>query len=239
MDELVKAAVKRAQKAALAAKLAEKEAALAAAAYEESKNTPIPAITVSEFTEPEEVEAHEGGQEAVAAVSEQGLVRQGTKRVSVMKRKPSKIVKSRTPEEKAAEDAAVQEAHKTAEIVEEEDESALSGRQDSEPGIEVTDVAPVNLVSTGSPSKSSGSGGDSAAKNGKGGAHAGHNHGNDENNDPYAAMWAGFVIPMKLSKFKMDAPGREVCSSLSAPSPTFDYSVQCLLSLSIIFLSRV
>jgi colicin import membrane protein len=108
MDELVKAALKRAQKAALEAQIAEKEAALAAAAYEESMNTPVPNIMVTDHVEPEQAETHEGGQEAVAAVSEQGMIRQGSKRVSVMKRKPSKIVKDRhTPEEKAAADAAV------------------------------------------------------------------------------------------------------------------------------------
>jgi hypothetical protein len=199
---------------ALTARRKELKAAKAAAAEKEREDeearqkeqaaaapTTSPSIMISEEPEPETVNATTGGAEVVSAPTTSNIVRQGTKRVSRMARKPS-LREAPTAEEKAAAAKAVQEAESFAEA--DEDESV------DESSINESVLDPANLVSA------TAAGGVAAASVTR--ERPAHQLSAEEQDakrksdmvDPYAAMWAGFSIPMKLSKFKMDVAGREV-----------------------------
>ena len=169
----------------------EKEAESAAAAAEaapppaeepeqESKLS-APAVTVSKDAAP----AEEGGAMIMPQKSVREIVRSGTKRVSRMKRKPS------TKPPSKAQTAAVQAA-----ITEAENDSSCD-REDSEMGdeLEVAEGAKVADIPE-----------DPAAEARSPSVVV--EEAEEEEKDPFAEMWAGFIIPMKLSKFVLSRPGR-------------------------------
>lgn len=148
------------------------------------------------------------------------IVRQGTKRVSRLPRKPSKRVTAEQVE--AARQASVAEDEPMDEI----EEAATE-----------VDVAPANIVA---PTATLAEGGDVAtaeaspepAPSPQAAASPTDNRKSEV--DPFSALWAGFSIPMKLSKFQMEVPGREVLEvgSFTLIQKKFMAKVGCPLSSS-------
>lgn len=184
--ELKEAKAKEAAKAE-----AEAKRASVAATNTESPASPqesklaTPNVTVSADAADDVVE---GGKEIKAQPSRREMVRSGTKRVSRMRRAPSVNKVSR--DQQAATAAAIKEAGAS-------DESG-NETADAADDIEVNPHAKIDEAPTDakqvavSPSKAEGTKKPDPAVE----------------EDPFAELWAGFVIPMKLSKFVLDRPGR-------------------------------
>jgi hypothetical protein len=109
------------------------------------------------------------------------MVRSGTKRVSRMKRKPS------TKPPSKAQTAAAQAAITEAENDSSNDTGAETGDElEVAEEAKVADIPEVPAAAARPPSVVA----------------------EEEEKDPFAEMWAGFIIPMKLSKFVLSRPGR-------------------------------
>lgn len=190
--------------------------------------------TTTPSDEPTAAVASTGGALVTPDQDKGNFVRQGTKRATVIPKKPKMQKTEPTVEEKAAMDKAIAEAEKAAEA-DNNDEEAEEEQEEEEvivvppettvppPNVVVANVEEINTESpeppataadlepapepeqpapapvpeaqpqTLSPTPSSLS--TRSKKN---------------SDDPYAALWGGFIIPMKLSKFQLDLPGREI-----------------------------
>ena len=145
---------------------------------EQASKLAIPAVTVSEEAAP----AEEGGAMIMPQKSVREMVRSGTKRVSRMKRKPS--TKPPSQAQQAAAASAIKEA---------ENETAIDTGVETGDELEVADAAKVP-ASPAAPAAAEARAVSAVVE--------------EEEKDPFAEMWAGFIIPMKLSKFVLAKPGR-------------------------------
>lgn len=175
-------------------------------------------------SEPVEAKVNEG--HLTPKSDSTGFVRQGTRKVTVIKKKPraSMVI---TEEDEAATSKAIAEAEAEAEAgggADDDDEQLdlsssptreASGRGSREPGdsVYMDDDAAAAVVPEAEPGAlpptsvfgPTGSGRTFGAR-----ARTGFSKSESPQADPYAALYTGFSVPIKYSKFKLDLPGREV-----------------------------
>eukprot|EP00039_Didymoeca_costata_P018706 m.334616 g.334616 ORF g.334616 m.334616 type:complete len:729 (+) comp17399_c0_seq1:112-2298(+) len=191
----------------------------AAASKEEAKpedggDKPVPKQESVPPDEPTEAKTSEGGALLTPGQDKGNFVRQGTRRATVI---PKKQVEP-TPEEKSAMEAAVAKAEQDAENGDDDDDDDNNTEATEEEEIVVPEETPVQIptqtptlqvlpeseetTTTPSPEK--------PARHSVIAEEPEQEQVAKKDDDPYAALWAGFSIPMKLSKFKLDIPGREI-----------------------------